>query len=85
MIDVNEEFGITGWDPSYEVVFRACWSDYEENGWIVIMKKGHRFYSQTGGYCVMCEDNTDRWDPQLISEDEAIELMLEWEEHEFLI
>ena len=82
MVNLNEEYSITGWDPSYKVVFHASWSDYEESGWIAIMENGHRFYSQTGGYCVMADNGEDRWDPQLISEDEAIELMLEWEEHE---
>lgn len=77
-INLNELHNITGWDPSYEVIFHASWSGYEENGWLAIMQKGTQFYSQTGGYCVMTDDNTDRWDPTLISEDVALELMLEW-------
>ena len=41
-----------------------------------------KFYEQQGGHSVMVEDNTDRWDPWEVTESDALDTMIEWEEHE---
>ncbi len=82
-LDNPRELEIDGWDPSYKVIFYAEWSDYEENGWVAILEHNGYFYEQNGGYSVFSDDNTDRWQPQIITEDDAIQIMLDWEEHEY--
>ncbi len=74
---------LSGWDPStWEIVFYAAWCDYEEYGWYSILRHNGYFYGQGGGHCVMSEDNSDKWDPLPVTQDEALEIMLSWEEHE---
>lgn len=82
MINLGKLYEFEGWDPSYEVIFLGAWSDYEESGWVAVMHRNGRYYEQHGGYCVMAEDNTDYWDPYPVSEDQAIETMIEWHEHD---
>ena len=69
-------------DDSYEMIFYASWSDYEEFGWLAILQKNSQFYLQSGGYCVMSDGNVDAWFPQQISVEEALEYMIEWEKWE---
>lgn len=66
----------------YQLVFHAYWSDWEEDGWIVICEKGGQYYYQEGGHCVMVENHDENFAPEPISQEEALQLMLEWEEHE---
>lgn len=73
---------LPGYNPEFEIVYYAYWSDYEESGYIFILYHERQFYSLRNGYCVMSDDNVDRWDPHPITENEAIELMIEWEEIE---
>ncbi len=75
---------IAGYDPTYEIIHHAAWSDYEENGWMFILRKGQQHYLLYGGFSVMAEDNTPEWRPMPISEVEALEEMMEWERHEDL-
>ena len=73
-----------GYDPDagYELVFEGSWSDYEESGWIAIFEKSGNYYVESGGYCVISDDNQDRWQPQQFTVDEVIEIMLDWEKFE---
>jgi len=82
MINLGKLYEFEGWDPSYKVIFHANWSDWEESGWVAVMERNGKFYEQRGGYSVMCEDNTDRWDPWEVTQEQALETMLEWAEHE---
>lgn len=71
------------YDPSYNIVFEASWCDWEEYGWIYIFEKDGKYYALEGGHCVMCESYDTTWDDlYLVSEDEALELMFRWAEHE---
>lgn len=76
---------IEGYDPSYIPIFHSSWSDWEEGGFVYIFEKDNKFYTIEGGHCVMVEDNSTVWDRDLceISEDDAIQVMIEWEEKEF--
>jgi hypothetical protein len=75
---------IAGYDPTYEIIHHAAWCDYEENGWMFILRKDQQLYLLTWSYSVMAEDNTPEWRPMTVSEEEALEVMIEWEEHEYL-
>ena len=82
MINLGKLHDLDGWDPAFEVIFYAAWSDYEESGWVAIMSHNGLYYEQRGGYCVMAEDNRDYWDPSEITEDQELETMIEWHEHD---
>lgn len=71
---------IPGYTPAFEIVHYASWSDYEENGWIFILRKDNQLYALEYQYSVMSDDNSVRWDPYPVSQDEAVELMISWEE-----
>lgn len=65
------------------LIFYAWWVDYEEGGWVIICEKDGKYYCQEGGHSVMCETETsNKWNPEPISEEEALALMLEWAEDE---
>jgi len=67
----------------FKLIFYGWWSDWEEDGWIIICEKSGQYYYQEGGHCVMAVDDKEKlFQPDLISEEEALQLMLEWEEHE---
>ena len=71
---------LPGFDPSYTCVYYNNWSSYEESGWLAIAEKNSQYYRIRGGYSVMAEgDQNDIWDPEPITEDEALEDMLEWD------
>lgn len=65
----------------YTLVFYGSWSSYEEFGWIIILEKEGQYYSQEGGHCVLA-GTEKQCDPELVTEEEALELMIEWSEHE---
>lgn len=75
-----------GYDDSYTYIFYSSWESYEENGWIFIFEKEGKYYSIEGGYCVMqVYPYKTTWGKDLsgpMSEDEALKLMIEWEEIE---
>lgn len=75
---------IAGYDPTYEIVHHAAWSDYEESGWMFILRKDGQHYLLLHTYSVMADDNTPEWRPMTVSEAEALEVMMEWEQHEDL-
>jgi hypothetical protein len=74
---------VPGYDPSYEIVYHASWSDYEEHGYIYILRRDSQLYSLENGHSVMAEDNSERWDLYPINEDQALTLMIEWDETEY--
>lgn len=69
---------IEGFDPTFNLVHFDSWSDWEEHGWIAVHEKNGQYYCQEYAYCVMC-GCPERWAPEPVSEDEALERMLEWE------
>lgn len=71
---------IPGYDPDFEIVHHASWSTYEENGWMFILRNRGQLYALEYQYSVMADDNSVYWDPYLITEDRALELIEEWEE-----
>lgn len=80
MINYDDYF--SGYDSSLRCVYDASWQTEEEHGWIFIFKKDNKYYSIEGGYCVMQEFPYEyNWkdDHVLISEDEALDLIDEWE------
>lgn len=82
-MNYNDYFN--GYDPSYELVFHSAWSSYEEHGWIFIFQKDKKFFSIEGGYCVMSEEGYKEanWSELVeISQEEALNLMLEWSDNE---
>jgi hypothetical protein len=76
MIEYDISF-ISRVDPTHNIVFYACWSDWEEYGWLVVSEKAGEYYSQEGGYSVMSlETFPEVWNPEPITQDEALKLML---------
>lgn len=64
------------------LLFFAAWADYEEDGWVVICEKDGKYFYQEGGHCVMVGYQPFEFDLLEISEEEVLDLMEEWEEHE---
>jgi hypothetical protein len=73
---------LPGYNPEFEIIHYAYWADYEESGYMFILRHYGQLYSLHNGYCVMSDDNIDCWDPHPITEDRAIELIIEWDEIE---
>lgn len=73
-----------GFDPSYNLIFSAGWSDWEEGGWLFIFEKDGQAYSIEGGHCVMTGTSEPSFPEDLepLSQDEALAMMLEWEPNE---
>jgi len=67
-------------DPIYQIVWFIEWSDYEEDGHLIILNCFGSTFIQRGGHCVYGEDH-DSWAPELVTEDEALEELLQWECH----
>jgi hypothetical protein len=71
--------------PEYfqEIYFRD-WSGYEEYGHMVIVQHTEtgRFYIHRWNYSVMCnsQDNPMIWQPMEVTEEEAIQEMIEYDE-----
>lgn len=71
---------IPGYDPDFKIVHHASWSSYEEHAWMFILSKDAQLYAFEYHYSVMAEDNSVCWDPYPVTTDQALELMIEWEE-----
>jgi len=66
-----------------EIVFEAGWFDYEAHGHITIYSRpDHTLYYIEEGSCPMAEEQNFEYGPCDITLDEAIDLMIEWEEEE---
>jgi len=73
---------LEGYDTTYDILHHVSWSDYEESGWMFILRKDNQLYLLTHSYSVMADDNTPGWWPMPVSESEALDVMMEWEEFE---
>lgn len=75
---------IENYDPSYEVLFSAGWTDWEESGYIYILHKEGKYYSIKGGYCPYSPYSKPDFTKHLeeITEAAALALMEEWREME---
>lgn len=69
---------ITGYDPSYEVVHFDSWADYEESGWMFVLRKNGTYFSLTHMYSVYGQDDPE-WLLSPISEDQALDMMVDWD------
>ena len=63
------------------LIFYGWWADYEEDGWVIICEKEGQYYTQEGGHSVM-GNSEEQLNLDPITEEEALELMVEWAEHE---
>jgi hypothetical protein len=70
-------------DHFLELYFRS-WSDYEEYGHMVIVQHTGtgQLYIQRWSYSVFGDhhDNTQEWCPWMVTEEEAIQEMIEYDE-----
>ena len=72
-------FTLPGYNSAYTPIYYHQWSTHEEHGWIFITPKDGQYYQSEGGVSVMTSDAPDIFDPILISEDDAIALILKWD------
>jgi hypothetical protein len=71
---------ISGYDPSYDLVYYNSWSSYEESGWLAILEKNFQFFIITGGYSVMCEGpQDDVWQLDPIAYEQAIQEIIDFD------
>lgn len=68
------------YDSSFTPVWKGYWCTYEENGWCYVLEKDGQLYILDYMYSVMSDDNERYWDPYPVTEEEALERMIEWEE-----
>jgi len=75
-----EEY-FTGYDPSYNLIFQAEWSSWEEHGFVFLFEKDNRYFSIEADQNAMNCHLELSWDQNLceLDESEAIDLMIEWE------
>lgn len=73
---------LPGYDPSFIPIHYAAWNDYEENGYMFILRKDSQLYVFNYQYSVFSDDNSEYWNPIPVSDNEALSWMLGWEEHE---
>lgn len=74
-----------GYDPSYQLFFKASWQTWEEHGWIFIFEKDNQYYYIEGGYSVMSDNDylpSFRKDLFELNEEQAFEKAKEWEDKE---
>jgi hypothetical protein len=69
------------YDPAFVPVWHASWCDYEESAYVYVLQKDDQYYVQSYAYSVMSNDNTEYWDPYLVSDARLWEILLDWEEH----
>jgi hypothetical protein len=69
----------------FEEVWYVDWADYEEYGHLIIVRCNltGQLFQQQWAYSVMVHpaENPMEWNPWPVSEQEAMELLLEWEYH----
>lgn len=63
----------------YSIVGSHGWHTYSEYYEEIIIEKDNLYYLVSNGYCVMSDDNTNYFQPDIMSEDEVLEKMIEWE------
>lgn len=80
--DLNFVARLPAYDSSFELIHFAQWSDFEEHQWMGILRRDGLLYEIAGGDGGGRPDMKESFSPILISELDALELMLEWEEFE---
>lgn len=71
---------IPGYNADYEIVHYDEWASYEEHAYMFILRFNGQLYSLEYQYSVMSNDNNEYWDPTLITEDDAIDLISQWDD-----
>ena len=71
---------IPGFDSSFRLEYFDSWSDWEEGGWLAIHTKDNQWYYQEYLSSVMA-NSIEEWSPTPCTEDEAIQMVLGWEEN----
>lgn len=69
-----------GYDRSYVPIYHESWTTYEENGWVFILERLGQLYSLEYQYSVMSDDNSVIWNPYPITDQQALDLIDEWDE-----
>ena len=67
-------------DQSFVTLWGASWSDYSGAGWIVILEREGQLYTLEGGVHPEAISNEPEWNPILVSYEEAMRELEEWEE-----
>jgi hypothetical protein len=80
--DLNFVTRLPGYDGSFELIHFVQWSDFEEHQWVGILRRSGLLYEIGGGAGGCRPDTKESFSPILISEPDALKLMLEWEEFE---
>lgn len=66
----------------YVIEGKGGWSTYSEYYEEVLLQKDDTYFIVDHGYCVMSDDNTAQFQPDMISEEEALEYLIRWEQEE---
>ena len=66
---------------SCDVIYIADWNSYEESGWIVIFDFYGEMFCMGGGCCVF-DTSDDVFDPQLVTDEDLIDIKEEWDNYE---
>lgn len=75
---------LEGYDPTYDIIHHAEWCGCEDGGWMFVLRRDGQLYLQMHINAAGAYDNTPHWRPMPITEDEALQVMMEWEDHEDL-
>lgn len=76
---LSEAYG-AAYDASYTPIYHDSWSTYEDNAWIYILEKDSQLYILEYSYSPFSEDSTPVWDLEPVTEEYAIQEMIEWEQ-----
>lgn len=61
------------------VVYHNSWSDYEENGWVVVFELGDETFIWQYQYSVMSSDNSVIFDPEVFDMNDLPKLQANWD------
>ena len=72
------------YDQSYVPIWGASWSDYSGFGWVIILDRDGELYKLENGYnpawCAIGDSSEATWDPIPVTYEEAMEILIGWEE-----
>lgn len=68
------------YDESYAPIYHDSGSSYEDSAWMCILEKDSQLYILKYSYSPYAQDSTPVWDLEPVTEAQAIQEMIAWEQ-----
>ena len=79
--DLQEIYGEVPNLDEYHIVHHDFWCGYEDSGHMFILQKGSQYFMQSWQCSPYSDSNEPEWAPDVISYDEALEEIADWESY----